>query len=135
MWKQRAHLTQFVGYSPDQSSLMANVWHLQQTNHINPQFHQIHNNNFKTMFYNKPLDHPLSDHRLLDIFDTSCDFYADIEGSYDGATVYAPPPFNIIWLDESKHCAKKVELTKECSQAGDWWRFEAESPPVLVSTI
>jgi hypothetical protein len=97
---------------------VANVHHL-QTNHISPQFHLIHDDNFETILNDTPLDHPLPDQRLLEIFNTSREVYADIEQSNDGAIVYAPPPLNDIWLDEGKRHEKKVELAKDCAQAQD----------------
>jgi hypothetical protein len=81
-----------------------------------------------------PLDHPLSDQHLLDIFDTSCKVYANIDCADDGAIVYAPPPLDDIWLDEGERHEKNLELAKECAQAQDCWRFEADAPPATVPT-
>ena len=77
------------------------TWHL-QTNYVSPQFHLIHDDNFETILNDTPLDHPLSDERLLDIFETSREIYSDVERSEDGAIVYTPPPLDDIWLDEGK---------------------------------
>ncbi len=112
---------------------MANARHL-QTNHISPQFHLIHNDNFETILNDTPLDHPLSDQHLLDIFDISHKVYADIEFADNRAIVYAPPSLDDIWLDEGERHKKKLELAKERAQAQDCWRFEAEAPPVPVPT-
>jgi hypothetical protein len=133
-WNRQARLARFVGFSPEHSSLVANVRHL-QTNHISPQFHLIHNGNFKTILNDSPLDHPMSDKRLLDIFDTSREVYADIECSEDGAIVYAPPPLDDIWLDEGERGVNKLEFAKEPAQSQDHWRFEVEAPQVQVPTI
>jgi hypothetical protein len=100
-WNHHARLAQFVGFSPKHSTLVANARHL-QTNHVNPQFHLIHDDNFETILNDTPLDHPLSAKRLLDIFETSREVYSDIERSEDGAIVYTPPPLDDIWLDEGK---------------------------------
>lgn len=86
---------------------MANVRHL-QTNHISPQFHLICNDNFETILNDTPLDHPLSDQRLLDIFDTSCKVYANIERADNGAIMYGPRPLDDIWLDEGERHEKKA---------------------------
>jgi hypothetical protein len=77
-WNCRARLAQFVGFLPEHSTLVANVQHL-QTNHVSPKFHLIHNDNFETILNDTLLDHSLSDKRLLDIFDTSCEVYSEIE--------------------------------------------------------
>ncbi len=115
-WNRQARLAQFVGFSPEHCSLVANVRHL-QTNHISPQFHLIHNDNIETILNDTPLDHPLSDQCLLDIFDTSCKVYANIEHSDNGAIVYAPPLLDDIWLDEGECHEKKPDLAKERAQA------------------
>jgi hypothetical protein len=59
------------------------------------------------------LDHPLSDERLLDIFETSREVYSDIERAEDGAIVYSPPPLDDIWLDEGERREKRLEVAKE----------------------
>ena len=65
-WKHRTCLAQFVGFLPEHSTLVANVGHL-KTNHVSPQFHLIHNDNFKTILNDTPLDYPLSNKHHLDI--------------------------------------------------------------------
>jgi hypothetical protein len=95
--------------------LFANVRHL-QSNHVSPQFHLIHNNSFKTIRNDTPLDHHLSNLRLLDIFDTSREVYSEIERAEDGAIVYTLPPLDDIRLDESKCREKCLEVAKRtCS--------------------
>ena len=65
-WNHRARLAQFVGFvSPEHSTLVANARHL-QTNHVSPQFHLIHDDNFETIRNDTLLDLPLSDKCLLD---------------------------------------------------------------------
>jgi hypothetical protein len=108
-WNRRARLAQFVGFSPEHSTLVANVRHL-QTNYVSPQFHQIHDDNFETILNDTLLDHPLSDERLLDIFETSREVYSD-----DGAIVYSPPPLEDIWLDKCERPEKRLEVAKEIS--------------------
>ena len=105
---------------PEHSTLVANVGHL-KTNHVSPQFHLIHNDNFKTILNDTPLDHPLSDERLLDIFDTSREVDSEIERVEDGAIVYTLPPLDDIWLDESDRHEKRLEVAKEHAQARDHW--------------
>ena len=63
-WNCCTCLAQFVGFSPEHSTLVANIWHL-QTNHVSPQFHLIHDNNFENILDDTPLDHPLSDKHFL----------------------------------------------------------------------
>ena len=128
-WNCHARLAQFVGFSPEHSTLVANVRHL-QTNYVSPQFHLIHDDNFETILNDTPLDHPLSDERLLDMFETSCEVYSNIERAEDGAIVYSPPPLDDIWLDEGERCEKRLEVAKDRARARDRWKFEAEQAPV-----
>ena len=95
----------------------------------------IHDDNFETILNDTPLDHPLSDERLLDIFETFCEVYSDIERSEDGAIVYTPPPLDDIWLDERKQREKRLEVAKERAHAYDRWNFEAEQPPVPIPSL
>ena len=133
-WNRRARLAQFVGFSLEHSTLVANVRHL-QTNYVRPQFHLIHDDNFETILNDTPLDHPLSDERLLDIFETSHKIYSDIKRSEDGAIVYTPPPLDDIWHDDGERREKRLEVAKECACACDRWKFEAEQLPVPVPTL
>ena len=47
-WNRRARLGQFVGFSDEHSSLVANVWHL-TTGYISPQFHVVFDDLFETV--------------------------------------------------------------------------------------
>ena len=129
-WNCRVLLAHFVGFSPKHSTLVANVRHL-QTNHVRPQFHLIHDDNFETILNDTPLDHPLSDKCLLDIFETSCEVYSDIERSEDGAIVYTLPPL----LNEGKWCEKRLEIAKERACARNHWKFEDEQAPIPIPTL
>jgi hypothetical protein len=103
-WNQCSCLAQFVGFSSEHSTLVAMVRNL-KTNHISPQFHFIHDDHFKTILSNTPLDYPLLDKQLLDLFKNATEFYGEIERLKDGAIIYQPPPLDDIWLDEGEHCA------------------------------
>jgi hypothetical protein len=82
-----------------------------------------------------PLDHLLSDECLIDIFETPCEVYLDIERSEDGAIIYTPPPLDNIWLDKGKRHAKRIEVAKECAQARDCWKFEAKQATVPIPSL
>ncbi len=47
-WNRRAHLGQFVGFSDEHSSLVANVWRL-TTRYISPLFHVVFDDLFDTV--------------------------------------------------------------------------------------
>jgi hypothetical protein len=127
-------LAQFVEFSPDHLTLVANVRHL-QTNYVSPQFHLIHDDNFETILNDTPLDHPLSDECLLDIFETSREVYSDIERAEDGAIVYTPPPLDDIWLDRGERREKHLEVAKERAHACDRWKFETELAPITKPSL
>ncbi len=95
----------------------------------------IHDDNFETILNDTPLDHPLSDERLLNLFDTSREVYSDIKRSEDGAIVYTPPPLDDIWLDEGKRRQKQLEVAKGHARARDRWKFEAEQAPFPVPSL
>ncbi len=48
-WNRRSRLGQFLGYSDDHSSLVANVRHL-GTGYVSPQYHVVFDDFFKTVF-------------------------------------------------------------------------------------
>jgi hypothetical protein len=95
----------------------------------------IHDDNFETILNDTPLDHPLSDERLLDIFETSREVYSNIERAEDGAIVYSPPPLDDIWLDEGERREKRLEVAKERARSRDRWKFEAEQAPVPIPSL
>jgi len=133
-WNCRARLAQFVGFSLAHSTLVANVRHL-QTNYVSPQFHLIHDDNFETILNNTPGDHPLSDERLLDIFEKSREVYSDIEWAEDGTIEYTLPPLDNIWLDEGERSEKRLEVAKERARARDRWKFEAKQAPIAKPSL
>jgi hypothetical protein len=48
-WNCRSRLGQFLGYSDEPSSLVANIWHL-KTGLVSPQYHVVFDDLFKTVF-------------------------------------------------------------------------------------
>ena len=48
-WNKRSRLGQFLGYSDEHSSLVANVRHL-TTGHVSPQYHVVFDDLFQTVF-------------------------------------------------------------------------------------
>jgi hypothetical protein len=95
----------------------------------------IHDGNFETILNDTPLDHPLTDEHLLDLFETSREVYSDIEQSEDGAIVYTPPPLDDIWLDEGKRREKRLQVANERACARDHRKFEAAEAPVPVPSL
>ena len=48
-WNQRSRLGQFLGYSAEHSSLVANIRHL-KTGYVSPQHHVVYDDLFQTVF-------------------------------------------------------------------------------------
>jgi hypothetical protein len=48
-WNHRSRLGQFLGYSDEHSSLVANIRHL-KTGYVSPQYHNVFDDLFKTVF-------------------------------------------------------------------------------------
>jgi hypothetical protein len=116
-----------MGYSAKHLSLVAMVCNL-QTNHVSPQFHLIHDENFEKIMNNLPMDHHLSDTLIEKLFDISQEVYLEIEIKQcaDGTVTYKPPPLDDIWLDEAKRCAKHIDLEKERAYNCDRWKLDNE---------
>ncbi len=143
-WNKRSRRAQFMGYSAEHSSLVAMVRNL-QTNHVSPQFHIIHDDNFETIMNGLPMDHHLSDMTIAELFDISREVYSEIEQSDDGTVTYKPPLLDDIWLDEAERRAKRIELKKDRAYERDRWKLgqeeaemhahdEIDSPLLLTPT-
>jgi hypothetical protein len=77
---------QFVGFSDEHSSLMANVCHL-STNFISPQFHVVFNDLFKTV--NRiGVDEPVIEYICQDLFQHNRELYAEEELNKAGNIIY-----------------------------------------------
>ena len=110
-WNKRSRRAQFLGFSPEHSSSVALVRHL-QTNHVSPQFHIIHDDNFETILNDEPMNHNLTDVLINELFENSREIYSEAEIDSDGRIIYMPPPLDDIWLDETERRAKRIEQSK-----------------------
>jgi hypothetical protein len=99
---------------------VALVRHL-QTNHVSPQFHIIHDDNFETILNDSPMDHDLADNIINKLFEEAREIYSEIEFSSDGTVIYKPPHLDDIWLDESERRAKRIEKEKVRAEFRDRW--------------
>jgi hypothetical protein len=81
---------QFVGFSDEHSSLVANVRHL-STNFISPQFHVVFDDLFKTV--NRiGVDEPVIESICQELFQLNWELYAEEELNKAGNIIYQPPP-------------------------------------------
>jgi hypothetical protein len=125
-WNKRSRRAQFLDYSPEHSSSVALVRHL-QTNHVSPQFHIIHDDNFETIINDEPMNHELTDVLINELFENSREIYSEAEIDSDGRIIYMLPPLDDIWLDETERRAKRIEQSKTRAENRDRW-IQNESP-------
>ncbi len=107
-------LGQFLGYSNEHSSLVANIWHL-KTGYVSPQYHVVYDDLFQTVFSvgpNTELDVAMCDK----FFTTSCEVYATDKYNAEDNLVYRPPPLDEVWLDDEGCRQSRDELCRQCSR-------------------
>ena len=98
-WNRRARLGQFVGFSDEHSSLVANVRHM-TTNYISPQFHVVFDDLFETV-NRTGVDDTVVESICQGLFQRERELYAEEELDDAGNIIYQPPPLHEVWLDEA----------------------------------
>jgi len=109
-WNRRSRLGQFLGFSSQHSSLVANIRHL-KTGHVSPQYHVVFDDLFSTVFSLGEND-AIIDAVCNELFDHNRDWYATEEYE-DGKLVYRPPPLHEVWLTEPERRNRRDELSKQ----------------------
>ncbi len=112
-WNRRSHLGQFLGYSDEHSSLVANIRHL-KTGYVSPHYHVVYNDLFQTVFSVGP-NTELVDAMCEELFTTSCEVYATDKNNAEDNLVYCPPPLDEVWLDDEGCRQSRDELHRQCS--------------------
>ena len=97
-WNRRARLGQFVGFSDEHSSLVANVRHL-TTNFISPQFHVVFDDLFETV-NRTGVDETIVESICSGLFQRERELYTEEELDEAGNIIYQPPPLDEVWVDE-----------------------------------
>ena len=110
-WNSRARIGQFLGYSDEHSSLVANVRHL-TTGHVSPQYHCVFDDLFQTVF-NDGMDKHVVDAICNNLWNNNRELYAEEEYDEDGMLVYQPPPLDEVWLSEPERRDRKNRLCKQ----------------------
>jgi hypothetical protein len=116
---------QFVGFSDEHSSLVANVRHL-TTNFISPQFHLVFDDLFETV--NRiGVDDLVIESICDELFQLNRGLFAEEELNEAGNIIYQPPPLHEVWLDdagrrqgnEDRICQRRRndDLMRECNRA------------------
>ena len=107
---KRARLGQYLGFSPEHSTLVALVRHL-GSGHVSPQWHVVFDDKFQSVFSNGAMSDEDFDELCSLLYDTSRDHYvppSDVDE--DGNYVYYPPPLDDIWLSEEERREMKVRV-------------------------
>ncbi len=121
-WNRRYRLGQFLGYSEDHSSLVANIRHL-QTGYVSPQYHVLYDDLFQTVF-SAGQSTSLVDTICEELFTTSCEVYDTDEYDADYNLVYCPHH----WMKSGwmMKVADKVEMSFAVSELEMMLGFEIE---------
>jgi len=98
-WNRRARLGQFVGFSDEHSSLVANVRHL-TTGYISPQLHVVFDDLFETVNW-IGVDDRIVESICNGFFQRNRELYAEDDLNEAGNIIYRPPPLHEVWLDEA----------------------------------
>ena len=131
-WNRRSRLGQFLGYSDEHSSLVANIRHL-KTGYISPQYHVVFDDLFETVFSSGAND-ALVDSICENLYGTSCEVYATDEYDANDNLVYKPPPLDEVWLDAEGREQSKVELQQQRKRNEELMRNREVATADMVPT-
>ncbi len=137
-WNRRARLGQFVGFSDEHSSLVANVWHL-TTGYISPQFHVIFDGLFEIVNC-IGVDDCVVESICNGLFQRNRELYAEDKLDEAGNIIYRPPPLHEVWLDEAGCRQGKKDRTRQRHQNEDLMRDRNRAvtksiPPPVVTDV
>jgi hypothetical protein len=121
-WNRRARVGQFLGYSDEHSSLVANVRHF-STGHVSPQFHVVFDDLFETVICNG--DNDVVVNSICDgLFNRNRKLYVEDEFDADNILIYKPPPLHEVWLNETGRRQGKEDLLRQRRQNEDLMRAQ-----------
>jgi len=107
---KRARLGQYLGFSPEHSSLVALVRHL-GTGYVSPQWHVVFDDKFESVFSAGIISDEEFDKICSTLYDDSRDHYvppSDVDE--DGNFVYYPPPLEDVWLTEEERRENRTRV-------------------------
>ena len=99
-WNCRSRLGQFLGFSDEHSSLVANVRNL-STSFVSPQYHVVFDDLFQTVFSSGDND-TVVDEICNNLCEFDRDVYAEDEFDVQRNLVYPTPPLDEVQFDESE---------------------------------
>jgi len=104
-WDSRARVGMFVGFSTDHSSLVPLVLNT-HTGNISPQYHVIFDDKFETV--SSPQDHESIDNVFASLFESSREYYLEVDNEPDSDTpleLDPAPSLSSDWLPASSPTA------------------------------
>ena len=110
-WNRRSRLGQFLGFSDEHSSLVANIRNL-TTGYISPQYHVVFDDLFETVGGSGEADEVV-DTVCAKLFENSRDWYVEEEHDENGELIYSPPPLDEVWLTEPERRSRREELSRQ----------------------
>ena len=110
-WNRRSRLGQFLGFSEEHSTLVAQVRHL-KTGHVSPQFHCVFDDLFTTVFGTGERN-DFTESLEQGLWDTSRELFVEAEYDEDGLLIYSPPPLEDVWLTEDERLEAKRQRMKQ----------------------
>ena len=116
-WNRRSRLGQFLGFSEEHSSLVANIRHL-STGYVSPQYHCVFDDLFQTV-YSDGENKAITDAICNLLWENNRDIYAEEEFDGDGILIYQPPPLHQVWLDEPERRDRDHKLRKQRARRHD----------------
>jgi len=108
-WNRRARLGQFVGFSDEHSSMVANVWHL-TTGYISPHFHVVFDDLFETVNCTGA-DDWVVESICNELFQRNGELYAEDELDEVGKFIYRPPPLHGLMKQDAAKVTRIVSIS------------------------
>jgi hypothetical protein len=115
---RHACVGQFLGYSDEHSSLVANVQHL-STGHVSTQFHVVFDDLFETVIRNGDNDAVVNSICNGLFFYPNCKLYVEDEFDANDMLIYKPPLLHEVWLNETGRHHGKEDLLWQRRQNED----------------
>ena len=113
------------------------------TGFVSTQYHVVFDDKYETIFNNGMSDEQF-DALCNNLFESSCDLYANEEYNSDGNLLYKPPPLDEVWLSEPERRDRQDALEKQrrrcdifeheraAESLKDTPSSPADSPPGLI---
>jgi hypothetical protein len=126
-WNRRARQGQYLGFSDEHSSLVANVRHL-SSGYVSPQFHVVFDDRFHTV-HGTGKDDAITETICDLLWENDREIYAEDEHGPDGSLIYTPPPLDKVWLDEEGLRDRRTRLLDQRRRVERQIRHQSQAVP------